>query len=216
MQRELFPISTASTTIEQETIKLDSAGNCFLELYRQFFSAEDGHLFYQELSSGLEWSQDQLQIGGRQIPIPRLQCWVGDAEANYGYSGIQLTPRPFTDLLHLIKERVEFASQCEFNSVLANLYRDGQDSVGWHSDDEPELGANPKIASVSLGGTRRFGLKPKTGSSGLVHIDLHNGDLLIMAGKTQHYWRHQIAKTRKPSKPRINLTFRKIWTKSSK
>ena len=100
-----------------------------------------------------------------------------------------------------------------YNSLLANLYRDGNDSVGWHSDDEKELGTNPMIASVSLGASRRFSLKPQDKSRGPLHIELHSGDVIIMGGETQHHWIHQIPKTRMPVTARINLTFRKIHVK---
>ena len=139
-----------------------------------------------------------------------MTAWYGDAGKTYCYSGITVEPIPWTPLLLSIKTRVEAVANTTFNSVLLNYYRGEQDSVSWHSDDEPELGQNPVIASVSFGATRKFQFKHKTNPDLRAAIDLTPGSLLIMAGATQHFWKHQIPKTTKPVGARINLTFRVI------
>jgi alkylated DNA repair dioxygenase AlkB len=144
------------------------------------------------------------------MPIPRLTAWYGDQGKSYTYSGIEQHPEHWNPTLKLIKSKIEQIAQVSFNSVLLNLYRDGKDSVSWHSDDEPELGENPIIASVSFGATRRFSLRNKHSKNHKIDIDLASGSFLLMQGETQHFWQHQIAKTAKEIQPRINLTFRII------
>ncbi len=156
------------------------------------------------------WSQPKVVLHGREYPVPRQVAWYGDAHAQYGYSGISHQPLPWTELLSEIRQLVEAEVQTPLNSVLLNYYRDGQDSMGWHSDDEAELGRNPLIVSLSLGGSRRFDLRRK-GQNRIEHsLHLGSGSLLVMGGPTQHYWQHQVAKTRRPCAPRLNLTFRRI------
>jgi alkylated DNA repair dioxygenase AlkB len=163
------------------------------------------YLFQREL----EWSEGEIKIFGKKIKIPRLQAWYGDAGTNYAYSGVIMHPIPWHDELQTLKARCEHQCGSAFNSVLANLYRDGQDSMGMHSDDEPELGIEPIIASVSLGEVRNFDFKHKVNGDKF-RLPLEHGSLLIMSGKTQQYWRHGIAKTKKQIEPRINFTFRQI------
>ncbi|MDG9924852.1 MULTISPECIES: alpha-ketoglutarate-dependent dioxygenase AlkB [unclassified Pseudomonas] len=164
----------------------------------------------QQLAAETPWEQPQLRIHGQSIAVPRLLAWYGDPEASYRYSGLVHQPLPWTPLLSEIRRRVEEAAGQPLNGVLLNYYRDGNDSMGWHSDDEPELGRNPLVASLNLGGPRRFDLRRK-GSGRIEHsLQLASGSLLVMAGATQHHWQHQVAKTRKPVAPRINLTFRLI------
>jgi len=136
-------------------------------------------------------------------------CWYGDADAVYTYSGVAHEPMPWSAELSAVKTRVEIAGGCTFNSVLANLYRDGRDSMGYHADNEKELGTDPVIASLSLGDTRLFRLHHKKHRENL-DFALGHGDLLIMAGALQHHWVHALPKTRQAKNPRINLTFRKI------
>jgi alkylated DNA repair dioxygenase AlkB len=153
------------------------------------------------------WRSEVVTVWGKQHPQPRLSAWHGSAA--YTYSGLTLTPLPFTELLLEIKAAVEQASGRRFNSVLLNYYRNERDSMGMHSDDEAELGPEPAIASVSFGATRTFILKHKATKS-TVKLDLTSGSLLLMAGKTQANWLHGINKQTRPSGPRVNLTFRKI------
>ena len=176
-----------------------------------FLDPVDADQFLRQLLDGIEWEQHQVTIFGRQLPAPRLSAWYGDPDARYTYSGLSLTPRPWTEPLSTLKTQIEAVADSTFNSVLLNHYRDGQDSMGWHSDDEPELGPAPTIASLSLGGTRRFLLKHKYRKElAPVELALGHGSLLIMRGQTQMYWKHQIPKTKRPVDARINLTFRRI------
>ncbi len=163
-----------------------------------------------ELRHGIEWQQEEILIFGRRRLVPRLVAWHGDPLARYTYSGTGHEPRPWTATLLEIRARVEALTGVAFNSVLLNLYRDGADSMGWHADDEPELGRNPQIASVSLGATRRFRLQHRRRKSETLSLDLGHGSLLLMAGETQHHWRHRVPKTAAPVGERINLTFRRI------
>jgi len=165
------------------------------------------HLF-NVLSGETPWQQDELLMYGRRVKTPRLSAWYGDLL--YQYSGLKLKPRPLTPLLCDLKLRVEKLTGNGFNSVLLNLYRDGSDSMSWHSDDEIELGKNPVIASLNLGGTRRFRLRRKDDHKQTYCIDLNAGSVLLMAGPLQHFWQHSVPKTKKPVAARMNLTFRQI------
>lgn len=172
-----------------------------------FLTPQQADTAFSNLRKELDWQQEAIQMFGRKVLQPRLQAWHGDK--SYTYSGLSLTPEPWSpELLH-IKQRCEAASRCQFNSVLANLYRDGQDSMGWHQDNEPELGVNPAIASLSLGESRRFILR-HIETRQKYEIELSHGSLLVMAGETQRYWQHSVPKTGKPKTERINLTFRHI------
>jgi len=185
-------------------------------LYDGFFATTEADQLFEELERDIDWGQEYLTIYGKKIPFPRKTAWYGDPGCEYSYSGITMTPHPWIPPLMTIKERVETAAQAQlkkeitFNSVLLNLYRDGTDSMSWHSDDEPELGRNPVIASVSLGATRPFHLRYKFNSQYRAQMELTHGSLLLMSGPLQHGWQHQIPKTKKPISPRINLTFRTI------
>jgi alkylated DNA repair dioxygenase AlkB len=153
------------------------------------------------------WKAETIFLFGKETPQPRLSAWYG--EKIYSYSGRTFQPLPFTPLQLEIKRVVEAVTGREFNSVLLNYYRDGNDSMGFHSDDEPELGREPAIASVSFGDTRTFILKHKKLPRTL-KLNLTDGSLLLMAGKLQNCWRHGINKERSPHGARINLTFRCI------
>ncbi|TQV81319.1 alpha-ketoglutarate-dependent dioxygenase AlkB [Exilibacterium tricleocarpae] len=182
-----------------------------VSLYRTWLDAATADVLYEQLRRELAWEQSVIRIHGRQVPIPRLNAWYGDPGSDYGYSGIALAPQSWTASLLEVRARLEDTLGQRFNSVLANLYRDGRDSVAWHSDDEAELGRNPLIASVSLGGERRFVLKHKKRKDvPKLEVWLPHGSLLVMSGTTQHAWVHQLPKTAKPVGPRINLTFRQI------
>ncbi|WP_307729968.1 alpha-ketoglutarate-dependent dioxygenase AlkB family protein [Massilia phyllostachyos] len=154
------------------------------------------------------WRQDSIVVYGKRHLQPRLSAWHGDKA--YRYSGLTLAPLPFTPLLDTIRHAAQLATGREYNSVLLNYYRDGRDSMGMHSDDEPELGAEPVIASVSFGAERIFVLRHKTGGES-VKLPLSDGSLLFMGGVLQNHWLHGINKTSKPVGARINLTFRKIY-----
>ncbi|MBE9011587.1 alpha-ketoglutarate-dependent dioxygenase AlkB [Pseudanabaenaceae cyanobacterium LEGE 13415] len=183
--------------------------NGFVFFYPDLFGRAEADRLYADLLSQIKWQQDHLKIYGKDVPLPRLTAWYG--EKQYTYSGIEMQPRSWTEALLQIKSCIEPLSNTRFNSVLLNLYRDGNDSVSWHSDDEPELGKNPIIGSVSFGATRRFSLKHRRNRDlKRIDIELTHGSFLLMAGETQHHWLHQIPKTKKITSPRINLTFRMI------
>ena len=174
-----------------------------------FLPAAEAEALLAQLTTAVAWEQRSIRIFGQEIPQPRLTAWYGDEEARYTYSGLAWEPRPWLPALHALRQRLEAATGARFNSVLLNLYRDGRDSMGWHADDEPELGPAPAIASLSLGATRRFRLRPR---AGLPHapfgLDLPGGSLLLMRGLTQRHWQHALPKTARPVGPRLNLTFR--------
>jgi alkylated DNA repair dioxygenase AlkB len=180
-------------------------------LLRRLALAESDLQVLRRLVVEVPWRAEKIVIWGRKLPQPRLTAWYGDPGRSYAYSGIELRPLPWTPLLRDIKTRVEAATESAFNSVLLNYYRDERDSIGFHSDDEPELGRCPVIASLSLGGERTFILKHKRlRQAEPVRLRLPSGSLLLMRGETQHCWRHGIAKENRPCGPRVNLTFRTI------
>lgn len=186
------------------------------ELYcwRGFYDGEAANDWFQRLRNGLAWQQERLFIYGRCLDVPRLMAWYGDPEARYRYSRVDHLPLSWTDDLLRLREDVEVACHASFNSVLANLYRDGRDSMGCHADDEKELGSEPVIASLSFGGTRLLRFRHRSGIK--VDIELANGDLLLMAGVLQHHWRHALPKTRQVKQERINLTFRRILSSNER
>ena len=180
-----------------------------LRYYQHFVSPQLADKVYQHLEDQLNWREETLTIMGKQVTAPRLVCWHGDPDAVYCYSGITHNPLPWTPDLNQIKEQIYQLSGFQFNSVLGNLYRHGQDSMGWHADKEKQLGMNPVIASVSFGAERLFKLRHRKNDQ-TVDIKLEHGSLLIMSGSLQHHWRHCLPKTRSCHTPRINLTFRFI------
>jgi alkylated DNA repair dioxygenase AlkB len=195
---------SSGTTIH--TFDLPDADIVF---YEHFFTNRQSDELFKKLKENIRWQQDKIKLYGKIIDLPRLTAWYG--EKAYGYSGITMPVHPFTDELQLIKSAIEKATDTKFTGVLLNYYRNGNDSVSWHSDDEKELGKNPIIASVSFGATRTFQLRHKTRKDLKKQaISLSNGSLLLMKGSTQHFWEHQVPKTSKPIGPRINLTFRDI------
>jgi alkylated DNA repair dioxygenase AlkB len=178
--------------------------------YRNFFSKEQSDTYYEDLRCNANWKQEQIKFYGKLIDLPRLTAWYGDEGKKYTYSGITVEPDPWTPMLLTIKNEIEAVSGVIFNSVLLNFYRGERDSVAWHADDEPELGHNPVIGSVSLGETRGFQFKHKRDKSLRIKIDLPHGSYLLMKGPTQDHWLHQVPKETKSRQPRINLTFRVI------
>jgi len=164
---------------------------------------------FDALMTGVPWERHRIRVYGREIDSPRLSCWMGDPAAVYTYSGTRFVPHPWPDALAPIRARLERELAAPFNSVLANLYRDGDDRLGWHRDGERELGPAPVIASVSLGATRRFRFKSDDGGITL-GLDLVHGSLLVMSGQTQRNYRHTLATTARATGPRINLTFRHV------
>lgn len=182
-----------------------------VRVIRSFYCHPDTAHFMRRLTEETPWRQEIITLWGKQHQQPRLSAWYGDTGSGYSYSGVVLQPHPWTPTLARIKSDVERATGCRFNSVLLNFYRDENDSVGWHSDAEPELGKSPVIASLSFGETRTFRLRHRTRKDQKpVALDLTDGSLLLMAGTTQRCWQHAVMKEREPRGPRINLTFRTI------
>ena len=165
--------------------------------------------WHETCLQNINWVEGEIKIFGKIHKIPRLQAWYSDPGINYSYSGKVLNQNIWNKELLEIKILIESVCNCTFNSVLANLYRNGSDSMGLHSDDEKELGLRPLIASLSLGEEREITFKHKYDDVSL-KIPQHHGQLLVMHGDTQTYWKHEIKKTKKFKKPRINLTFRNI------
>lgn len=174
----------------------------------------DADALLASLNDEVRWARHRLRIFGREIDAPRLSCWIGDPDAAYRYSGVRFMPHAWPAALVPVRQAVSETAGVAFNSVLANLYRDGRDAMGWHSDDEPELGPAPVIASLSLGATRRFVLKAKRpdadGQLARHVLELPHGSLLLMRGDTQARYRHALPRTAKLVGPRVNLTFRRI------
>ncbi|MEJ6523986.1 MAG: alpha-ketoglutarate-dependent dioxygenase AlkB [Opitutales bacterium] len=183
-----------------------------IRYFPTFFTPSKADFLLDQLLRTIEWKQNTIKMYGKENPVPRLEAWYGDKGKSYAYSGIKMEPRPWTDDLLFIKKSIEAKAGVIFNSVLINYYRNGQDRVAWHSDDEKELGRNPIIASVSLGAERNFKLRHKHYKSNdqKEQIILNHGSFLLMEGTTQHNWMHEIPRTAKPIGPRINLTFRII------
>ena len=182
------------------------------ELYydRFFFNNIEANKYFNLLKKEIQWRQDNIKIFGKIYPQPRLTALYANNNKSYSYSNIKMQPITFTPTLFDIKSKIEKRLNSQFTSCLLNLYRNGQDSNGWHADNEKELGLNPVIASLSLGAERVFHMKHRNDKKEKLKINLTNGSLLVMRGKTQHHWLHQIPKTRKKVEERINLTFRII------
>jgi len=174
----------------------------------QFCDAQEAERWFARLSSEIPWERHRLRIFGREIDSPRLSCWIGDAEAVYIYSGARFVPHAWTPATAELCEHISAHCGERSNSVLANLYRDGRDSMGWHSDNEPELGPEPVIFSFSFGGVRRFRLRHRRDPQQRLELDLPSGSLLRMAGTTQRFYRHDLPKTARAVAARINLTYR--------
>lgn len=181
-----------------------------LDYHPGIFSIDESVTLLKKFIATIPWKQESIQMYGKIIKTPRLTAWFGDNDKAYTFSGTKYDPIPWTEELLNIKNRIEPIAGIIFNSVLLNYYRDGNDSVAWHSDDEYELGVNPVIASVSLGQVRRFDIRHKQDNHRKFSIYLENGSLLIMKGDLQHNWEHRIPKSNQPLKERVNLTFRVI------
>ena len=162
-----------------------------------------------QLQESLVWESDQLIMFGKVVTTRRKVAWVGDSKCSYTYSGVQKIPQAWTSDLLLIKEQLEAMARCQFNSCLLNFYHDGDDGMGWHSDDEKELNPHSPIASLSLGARRKFAFRHKKDKE-TISLFLEGGSALIMHAPAQEYWQHALLKTKTASDARINLTFRNI------
>lgn len=202
MQTNLF----SDNINDEEPINIDNGSYIYIPNYFNKFEAD---FFLNDFINNIVWEQQSMNMYGKIVPFPRLTTWYGDNDKPYTFSGITLKPHPWNESLLKIKNKIEPLSGVNFNSVLLNRYRDGNDSISWHTDAERELGINPVIASVNFGEERVFQLKHiETGQR--IDIPLKHGSLLIMMGELQHFWKHQVPKSKKPMKERVNLTFRVI------
>jgi alkylated DNA repair dioxygenase AlkB len=179
-------------------------------LWPAAFDASEASELFDELHRQVDWQQEEILMFGRRVLVPRRVAWHGDPGASYTYSGTEHHPLPWTPALDRVRNRVTGLTGVHFNAVLLNLYRDGRDGMGWHADDEPELGRDPVIASASLGATRRFCLRHRRRKDLRLDVPLTHGSLLLMAGATQHHWVHALPKTAAAVGVRINLTFRRV------
>ena len=175
-----------------------------------FIGFEEANELFNKLIDDINWQQDDIVVFGKKFQQPRLTALYGNDGKSYSYSSLTMFPNKWNSLLIYIKEKVEEFMNVKFTTILLNYYRDGNDSNGWHADNEKELGKNPIIASISFGAKRVFQMKHNTNKDQKFKIELEHGSLLIMKGTTQHFWKHQIPKSTKKVGPRINLTFRII------
>jgi alkylated DNA repair dioxygenase AlkB len=174
-----------------------------------FLDKEKANRYLEVFNTKIEWKQESMNMYGKQLLFPRLTAWYGDSDKPYTFSGITLQPKSWTQELLEIKSMIEPICEVKFNSVLLNLYRNGNDSISWHTDAEKELGKNPLIASVNFGAERKFQIKHNE-TNEKHEIILKHGSLLIMKGELQHFWKHQVPKQKDILKERVNLTFRVI------
>lgn len=174
-----------------------------------FFDVPKANEYLKTFKETIHWKQESMNMYGKQVMFPRLTSWYGESDKPYTFSGITLQPHPWTKELLEIKAVIEPVCEVVFNSVLLNLYRDGNDSISWHTDAEKELGKNPLIASVNFGAERKFQIRHNQ-TQEIIDIHLKHGSLLVMQGELQHFWKHQVPKQKKITEERINLTFRVI------
>ena len=191
---------------KNSSIKIKDGEYLYIE---NFFNRKKADSMFKSLINQISWNQEGMMMYGKYIQFPRLTAWYGDNDKPYSFSGITLQPTFWTPELNEIKSLIEPLAKTSFNSVLLNRYRDGSDSISWHTDAEKELGKNPIIASVNFGAERVFQLKHMK-TQERIDILLKHGSLLVMMGELQHNWKHQIPKTKKVIGERINLTFRTI------
>lgn len=199
----LFPL-------QEEKLILDLP-DAELIYYPNFLGETEATSIFDRLYHETNWQQDDIKVFGKTYPQPRLTKLFAENTTPYTYSNLTMHPVLFPDFLLDLKKQIEVVAEAQFTSCLANLYRNGQDSNGWHADNEKELGINPIIASLSLGQARWFHLKHRNDKNLRTKLLLKNGSLLLMKGTTQHHWLHQVPKTKRTIEERINLTFRKIY-----
>jgi len=207
MQQDMFSDNTDYSNNTHDIKKIRNGEYLYIP---NFFTKEDSDNYLKSLKNEIAWKQESMNMYGKNVNFPRLTAWYGDNDKPYSFSGITLQPEPWAGVLEQIKVKVEQKTKEEFNSVLLNQYRNGDDSISWHTDAERELGENPTIASVTFGEARVFQMR-HIETKEKVSLELEHGSLLIMQGELQHYWQHQIPKTKKDKDIRINLTFRKIY-----
>jgi alkylated DNA repair dioxygenase AlkB len=202
-----MPSPTSPSNVSPRRLELEDAD---VRLLAEAFSEPEASELFRLLRAEIDWRQEEVVIFGKRRLVPRLVAWHGDPGASYTYSGTPHEALPWTPALEQVRHRVQALTGRHFNAVLLNLYRDGRDGMGWHSDDEPELGPEPAIASVSLGAVRRFCLRHRRRKGMRADLPLPHGSLLLMSGATQRHWVHAVPKTALPTGERINLTFRRV------
>ncbi len=207
MQQDLFISNNTENGLIKNLLPKDGE----VEIYPSFFTEEESESLFKHLLQEIEWQQDSMTFYGKQVNLPRLTAWYGESMKQYSYSGIDMNVKPWTEELLFIKNRVEENSGLKFTSVLLNLYRNGNDSVSWHRDNEKVLRVNPVIASVSFGATRTFKFMHIDDHRLVRTVELTNGMYVLMKGETQHKWEHTIPKTARRVNQRISLTFRILF-----
>jgi len=211
VQGDLFlGFGSITSTVDEPVREVLSMPDAKVVVHRNFFNSQKSDEIFQVLLNEIHWRQDRMKLYGKEIDLPRKTAWYGDNNKSYTFSGIHLDPEPWTPTLLYVKNYIEEVAEVQFNSVLLNLYRHGNDGISWHTDEEPELGRNPVIGSVSFGGARRFMFRHRQDHELKAEVELTHGSFLLMAGETQHFWQHKIPKTSRQVEPRINLTFRDI------
>jgi alkylated DNA repair dioxygenase AlkB len=205
-----MPAGNAATL---RSIELAGAQLAYVE---QAWSRDEADALFAALRDEVPWVTHRLRLFGRDVDAPRLSCWIGDADATYVYSGARFVPVPWTPAVARLRDELAARFGLSFNSVLANLYRDGRDTVGWHSDDEAGLGPAPTIASASFGAPRTFVLRSRATRERALSLELGHGSLLVMAGGTQHRYQHALPRRVRVEAQRINLTFRSIIVRASR
>ena len=196
-----------TSLFEDQTELLPFDGSAIL--YQDFIGADRAVEIFETLLRETNWEEHDLVLFGKRIAEPRLSTWHSEADITYRYSGSLRTPQPWTDLLKSLRDECAVKTGALFNAVFANLYRDGADGVGWHSDNEPCNGPEPTIASLSFGASRRFDLRHRE-TKETISVELEAGSLLVMSGLSQHSWVHQVPRSKRIKEPRINLTFRNV------
>jgi alkylated DNA repair dioxygenase AlkB len=201
----------SETTRDETTLERHIIQDGELLIARRFILPEKADAYFQLLLQNIEWKQEEIVVFGKKYHEPRLTAWYADQGTHYAYSNKKLQPKDWSvELIELKTQIEEILPGKSFNSVLLNLYRDGNDKMGWHSDNEKELGPEPFIASLSFGATRFFDLKHKQDKTKRFRFELSSGMLMLMSGSLQDYWLHQVPQQKKVKEPRINLTFRKV------
>jgi len=175
-----------------------------------FFSSEESKFLFDQILETSNWRQQTIKLFGKTVMQPRLISFYGDEGISYTYSGLTLKGDIWTNALIQVKNKIEQVCDIKFNSALLNLYRDGKDSMGWHRDNEKELGLNPVIASISFGAERKFQFREYQSKKNIVSIFPNDGSLILMKGETQNNWEHSVSKTKKDVGARINITFRRV------
>ena len=183
--------------------------NGHVNYFGKILSDEEILHYFNELYNTIAWKNDEVIIFGKLIKMTRKVAWYATSNIDYTYSNISKKALPFTPTLLSLKQIIEQKTGETYNACLLNLYENGSEGMGWHSDDEKELDSAAPIASVSLGGTRKFAFKHKLDKTS-VSLFLEDGSVLLMQPPTQEFWQHSLTKTKRPVAPRINLTFRAI------